>query len=88
MTAEGVPTSKQSDKFFDGETGLLDDIAQRAARQVPRGVHGNGRSPRRVLAMHETAMTALGAGNDKSGAFERADHLTRLYCREGVMRRR
>ncbi|MCZ7595921.1 MAG: hypothetical protein M5U16_14250 [Hyphomicrobium sp.] len=32
-------------------------------------------------------MTALSGGNDKSGAFERADDLTRLHCRERCVMR-
>jgi len=34
--------------------------------------------------MHETAMTALGVSNDKSGAFERADSFAWLNRRKAL----
>ena len=78
ITHVGMPAkrlSEQPDEFLDGESCLIDDLAQRSARAA---MVGNNRPADRVVGMLENAVAAFGANVNESCPLESAHDLARL----------
>lgn len=72
---------QQIEKFIYGETCLLDDVAQRAAREVMGCVDWHVRHAVPVIPMHEEVMAALNTRDNKAAFFKGADDVSAVECR-------
>jgi hypothetical protein len=78
---------QQIDKLLDRQAGLLDDVAERPAREVSVAVEGPRRLARRVVAVHHPMVAAAGPEHNESRSLERPDPSLGLVAGSRVMRR-